>query len=161
MYKSQADAMKDWLISFRLEEERIAELQEQRAMLRASMTSISAQEISDMPRSPSSFKDRMTDDVIRMEALEAKIAAKTASQESCRRSIQTAVNSLRRENAREIIRLRYLNGKEWAEIMRILYQREPDFLQKQSKYRRKMFRQHEGALKEMSKNWRGGNGNDQ
>ena len=160
MYKSQADAMKDWLISFRLEEEKIAELQEQRAMLRASMTSIGAQEITDMPRPPSSFKDRMADDVIRLEALDAKIAAKTASQEVCRHSIQAVVRTLRRENAREIIRMRYLCGKEWAEIMRSLYRRETDFLQKPGKYRRKMFRQHEGALKEMAKNWRGRSDND-
>ena len=94
MYKSQAEAVKDWLLAYRAEEAEIAKLKEERAMLKARMTSISAQELSDMPRPPSNPKDRMSEYMIRLEALETKIAWKSEYQEICRFTIQSISDRL-------------------------------------------------------------------
>ncbi len=153
MYKSQAEAVKDWLLAYRAEEAEIAKLKEERAMLKARMTSISAQELSDMPRPPSNPKDRMSEYMIRLEALETKIAWKSEYQEICRFTIQSISDRLRKKEAQDIIRLRYLEGKEWTEILMEVYKERPEFRGKQSAFRRKMFRQHESALREMAKNW--------
>lgn len=42
---------------------------------------------------------------------------------------------------------RYVDGAEWKQIQREIFGRERDFFTKNSKYRRKLFRGHDSALK--------------
>lgn len=160
MYTSQADAVKDQFLAYKREEQEIAKLKDQKAMVQSQMTGIRAQELSDMPRSPSVSNDKMTEYVVRVEALDAQIRWRERRQATCRASLMRLVGLLKRPEERAIIRCRYLKGMEWSEVLKSVYQNEPEFQKKQDAYRRKMFRQHDGALKEMAKKWTVNNGGE-
>lgn len=153
MYKSQADAVKDWLQAYLKGEEKIDNLLERLRSLQARMRSIGAQELSDMPRPPSAPKDRMAEYVVQCESLEYEIKKAIREQDLCRKSLLALTAQLKRPEACALIRYRYLYGYEWTEIMKKLYENQKDLAEKENAYRRKMYRLHESALKEMAKLW--------
>lgn len=152
-YTSQADAVKEWLQAYQNKEKYLNGQMEKHRMLQARMRSVHAQELSDMPRPPSTNKDRMAEYVIRIETLERTIEKETLELERCRQSILELTGKLRRAEACKLIRRRYLEGYEWPEIMQELYGDEEDFQKKENTYRRKMYRLHQSALKEMARAW--------
>ena len=153
MYTNQADAVKEWLQAYQKKEQYYNGQLEKLRMLQARMRSVPAQELSDMPRPPSTVKDRMAEYAIRIESLEKSIEKEGLELEQCRESILELTGQLRRVSACRLIRNRYLYNKEWPEIMRDLYGEEEDFRAKENTYRRKMYRLHQSALKEMARVW--------
>ena len=153
MYKSQADAVKEWLQAYQQGEKEIDEKYERLRTLKARMMSVPAQELSDMPRPPSSPKDRMAEYMVQLEALENAINAETHKLEMCKANILDLSEKLRKQHAGEIIRYRYLYGYEWSRIMQFIYRDKADLHQRENAYRRKMYRLHQSALKEIAKLW--------
>lgn len=153
MYINQAEAVKEWLQAYQKKEQYYNGQLEKLRMLQARMRSVPAQELSDMPRPPSTFKDRMAEYAIRIESLEKTIEKEGLELEQCRDSIFELTGQLRKVNACRLIRNRYLYSKEWPEIMKDLYGDEEDFRKKENTYRRKMYRLHQSALKEMARIW--------
>ena len=153
MYRSQADAVKDWLLAYRNNIAKIDDKLEEIRTLKARMTSIGAQEITDMPKGQGASKDRMTEYLIRLETMEAEVNYEIAQQDICKETIIHISESLKRKEAREIIRHRYLFGREWSDVLQTVYGKNPDYSSKLNTYKRKMFRTHDSALKEISKHW--------
>lgn len=153
MYKSQADAIKEWLQAYQRGEKEINEKYDRLRTLKARMRSVPAQELSDMPRPPSSPKDRMAEYLIQVEALEKAIQYETKKQDLCKNVILNLTDNLRKPEACKLIRYRYLYGYEWSDVMKELYGNRKDLKQKENAYRRKMYRLHQSALKELARLW--------
>ena len=153
MYKTQADAVKDFLCAYRAEEEHIDnELNEIRE-LKSRIMSIGAQEITDMPRAPLTIKDELAEYVIRLETLESRLSESMRKHERDRHAILELVGKLKRADEREIMKSRYLFAMEWSDVLNRVYHEEEDFGAKQEAYRRKMYRAHEDALNEFGRLW--------
>ena len=153
MYSNQADAVKEWLQAYQKKEQFVNGQLEKLRMLQEHMRSVPAQELSDMPRPPTTNKDRMAEYIIRVEALEKSIDREVMELEKCRTSIFELTGRLKKIKACRLMRSRYLYNKEWSDIARDLYGEEEDFLLKRNTYTRKMYRLHQSALREMAKNW--------
>lgn len=153
MYKSQADAVKEWLQAYLKGVKKVDDMLERLRTIQARMKSVGAQELSDMPRPPSAPKDRMAEYVVQCESLELAIKKESHELELCRKNILDLTGQLKKPEARDMIRYRYLYGYEWSEIMKKLYSDRKDLAEKENAYRRKMYRLHESALKEMAKLW--------
>lgn len=153
MYKSQAEAVKEWLVAYRNNEEHIDKQLDKLRSLRARMMSVGAQELSDMPRPPSAPKDRMAEYVIQAESLEISIQNEINIHEESRKVIYELIEQLDKPEERLIIQNRYLYGMEWSDVMMILYREESKFAQNMETYRRRMYRVHEDALEKMAKGW--------
>ena len=153
MYKSQADAVKDWLIAYQNSEKHLDNQIERLRSLQARMMSVGAQQLSDMPRPPSAPKDRMSEYVVQVEALELSIERETKQQEACKQTILDLTSRLEKEEACKLIRYRYLYGYEWSDVMYELYRDQKDIVDKQNTYKRRMYRLHDTTLKELAKLW--------
>lgn len=161
MYKSQADAVKEWLQTYQLSEKHINLQLEKLRTLQAQMRSVGAQQLSDMPRPPSAPKDRMADYVAKVEALEQDIDEETKQLEECRETILEITGELKRVDACKLIRLRYLRGYEWSEITEALYGSDKPWTEKeQTAYKRRTYRLHDSALAELAKLWKKGSASD-
>lgn len=155
MYKSQVDAVKEWLQAYRANDEYIDRKLDELRVLRAKMMNPGAQELSDMPRAPSKQMDKMADYVIRAEKLEISIQNAVDVQEECRKAIESLLELLDKPEESMIIKYRYLFGMEWNDVMDRLYQKEEEYKQKMEAYRRRMYRCHEDALYKMARGWSG------
>lgn len=146
MYTSQADAVKEWLQAYKKAEEEIDERLEQIRELRARITGIKAQEITDMPKAPR-VGDPMEEYVIRLEELEGNLEREMRDHERDRMALMKLIHNIRPKDQREIIKCRYLFGMKWPKIQVRVYRSGKEA------ERRKMFRAHESALEWMGKYW--------
>ena len=153
MYKSYAEAVREWLTAYRRDEDGIDERIEQIRALRERVMSVGAQVITDMPRAPSVSGDSMTEYIIRLEALEAGLSREEKQHEMDRRIIVDLSSRLRKRDERQIIRERYLNGRDWSDVLMEVYRYEEGFSAMREAYRRRMYRAHESALEQLGKMW--------
>lgn len=153
MYKSQADSVKEWLIAYRSSEGRINEKLEKLRELRERMTSVGAQQMTDMPRAPQNTRDKMAEYVIRADELEREISEMIAVHSECKLAIEAAVGKLESETKKKIIRYRYIDGKDWSDIVETLYKDKKDWSVKINSYTRRVYRYHDKALEDLSRNW--------
>lgn len=153
MYKSQADMVKDWLTAYRNEEQEIDGQLEKMRELRARIMSIGAQEITDMPRAPVKIRDVLAEYVIRMEEIEERMNERLRKHEADRAAILRLLDGLKSYDERQIIKQRYLFGREWVDVMKEVYKKSKDFDKKQEAYRRRMYRAHDSALISMARLW--------
>ena len=148
MYKSHADAVKEWLQAYRKTEEEIDERLDAIRELRARMTGIKAQEITDMPKAPR-VGDPMEEYVIRLEQMEGNLRERIREHERDRCALLRLIRTLKKTDEREIIRDRYIYGMEWSKIQVRVYHSVKEA------ERRRMYRAHDSALEWMGKYWRG------
>ena len=153
MYKTQADAVKDWLKAYRANEERIDTQLDKIRTLKARMMSVGAQTLSDMPRGGGDTRDRMAEYVIQLEKLELSVQNDIDVQEQCRKTIIGLLLGLDVPEERKVIELRYLQGYEWNDVLENLYKADKYIGRKTEAYRRRMYRIHELALEKMAKRW--------
>lgn len=153
MYKSQSEMVKDWLMAYRNEEKEIDSQLEKIRELRARIMSIGAQEITDMPRAPVKIRDVLAEYVIRMEELEERMGERVRKHEEDRKAILRLLDRLQKYDERQIIKQRYLFGREWADVLKEVYKKANNFDSKQDSYRRKMYRAHDSALCMMARMW--------
>jgi len=153
MYKSQADAVKEWLQAYRGNQEHIDKQLDKLRTMKARMMSVGAQELTDMPKAPNASNDRMTEYVIRVENLELSIQNEIAVQEESRKVICDLIKQLEKPEEMRIIQDRYLYCMEWSEVLERLYKSDEKYVQNIEAYRRRMFRVHEDALLKMAKGW--------
>ena len=148
--KSQAEAVKEWLLGYRKEEEELDDLIEKIRELRGRVTSIKAQEITDMPKGPAP-DDPMCDYVIRLEALEGNMARRLREHELNREALVGIVRNIRGDEERKVICYKYLYGMDWADIRKKMY-KEAGMVKAESCDRR-MYRAHERGLEWMGRHW--------
>lgn len=152
MYNSQADAIKEWLRAFRASEKKIDEQIMEIRELRSRIMGIGAQEITDMPRAASPKGDALTEYVIRLEALDARLSREMQAHEKERRAMIELLCKLPCEE-RDVMKCRYLFGYGWDDVMQTVYGGSADFFQRKDAYKRRMFRVRNRAVLRMAKMW--------
>lgn len=153
MYKSQADEMRDWLKAYVQNEASIDQTLEKIRELRGHMMSISAQEITDMPRAPSSPKDKMSEYMVRLDMLERSVREAIKIHDESKRALEAAIEKLDSPKMQKIIRYRYLYGLEWSDVVSKMYREREDWSVKVSSYTRRVYRDHDRALEHLAKSW--------
>ena len=152
MWRNQADLVRDWLKAYMRNEQIIDEELEKLRTLRARMTSVGAQQLSDMPKAPSSNPDKMAEMVIRADELENSIRERMKIQDIDRNAIESLADQLG-DNQKMIITYRYLYGKKWTDIVQMMYGKESGYFQKMKTFSKRIYREHEKALTEMARAW--------
>lgn len=152
MYKTRADAVKEWLEAYRKEEEELDGIIERIRELRAGMMGVQAQVLSFLPKGPGS-DDPMTDYVIRLESMEGDMRRRLDAHERDRMALKGLVDLVLRGDDWFVITHRYLFSEKWADIRYALYGQEPEYSKNLDKYDMRVFRAHKEALEVMARNW--------
>ena len=152
MYSSQGEAVAEWLEAYRKEEEELDELIYRIRELRGSATSIKAQEITNMPKSPN-VGDPLSEYVVRLEALEGAMERRLYAHERDREALVGLIRKIRKPEEKDVVSCRYLYGMGWGDIKYKLYGGAPGFAKKPESYERRMYRAHNRAIEWMGRFW--------
>lgn len=153
MYKTQADEVRDWLRAYARNEEEINDLLEKLRTLKASATSIGAQEITDMPKAASVARDTLAEYMVRVDELEREIREKIEIHKSSRQAIENVLKKMESQKQQRIIRYRYIEGMEWSDVIYQCYRDKKDYTEKVRAYSKRVYRDHDRALLEMARRW--------
>lgn len=153
MYKTQADEVRDWLRAYVRNEEEIDDLLEKLRTIKASATSIGAQEITDMPKAASVARDTLAEYMVRVDELERQIREKIEIHKSSRRAIENVLKKMESQKQQRIIRYRYIEGMEWGDVIYQCYHDKKDYTEKVRAYSKRVYRDHDRALLEMARRW--------
>lgn len=143
-------AVKDRLNAYRDGEREIENQTEALERLTTKLEGVGAQEITDMPRSPSPPTDRMSDLVAQKIEIESEIAEDVEEQRKERKFITGILRKLKSADERAIIRFRYLIGLSWDEVTDAMFGARTDYLGKEETYQRRVYRIHGAALLHMA-----------
>ena len=153
MYKNQADEIRDWLKAYVRNEKEIDELLERIREFRARATSIGAQEITDMPKAPTSTKDTMAEYMVRLDSMERQVQDMIRAHKSSKKALEDVLERMESIKQRRIITYRYIHGMEWSDVIYQCYHDKPDFQAKLRAYSKRVYRDHDRALLEMARKW--------
>ncbi len=143
-------AVKAWLFSY-LEKEREIGMQIERyEMLKAKMEAPGTQSLSDMPKAHEN-KDRMAEYLARKEELEGIISKAMASQRKTANEIERVLAGVRNAREKTCIRMRYLDGSSWSEVIEVLFGEGSCSSERYTTLYRKVHRVHKSALLDMAK----------
>jgi DNA-directed RNA polymerase specialized sigma subunit len=92
--------------------EEYKEILESHKFLNEKITSVPTAVISDMPKSQSVFKDRIGDNLAWVEALRSIMARRITELIK----IEKAIDNVQDAVCRRVLRLRYIDGKQWEEV---------------------------------------------
>lgn len=143
-------AVKDRLYSYRDGDREIENQTEALERLRTKLEGVGAQEITDIPRSPSPPTDRMSELVAQKIELEEEIAEVLEAQRKERMFITGILRKLRSADERAVIRFRYIIGLSWDEVTDAMFGACVDYLGKEETYQRRVYRIHGSALLHMA-----------
>ena len=145
------ETVKEWLICYR-EMARDLFLQDERLeRIEVRMIGVGAMNISDMPRSPSHKQDRLTDLVALKMELQENVAEEEKRLVEMRSRLEHVLQQIRSADQRNVIRMRYIDGDEWVQICRRLYEEREDYDDKADSYLRQVYRLHGYALYYMAR----------
>ena len=139
-------AVKELLASYRECEKEIEHKTELLERLQVKLEGVGAQEITDMPRSPSPPNDRISDLVAQKIEVEAMIAEDVAEFREKREYIRKLLRKLKSADERAAIRFRYMVGMEWYDVCDAMFGAKEDYLGKEDAYLRRTFSIHGRAL---------------
>lgn len=144
-------AVKDWLTEYAATEREIDDEIERLEEMAASIESIGAQAIADMPRAPSRPQHRIDDMIGRKDELDQKIRGMIAAQSEKRGRIEEVLSHLRKPEEKTVIRAHYIDGHRWPKVRDVLFGRKGDYEDKLDSYLRRVHRVHESALINMAR----------
>lgn len=139
-------AVKERLNAFREGERELENQTEALERLKAKIKGVGAKEITDMPRSPSPPRDRITDLIYRKIELEKEIGSIIEEQTAERKEIHRILKQLRSADERAVIRFRYLLGMNWYDVTDAMFGAREDYLDKEESYQRRVYNIHGRAL---------------
>ena len=148
--KYDVQAIKKWLEEYRDIEREIENKSEALERLTTKLIGIGAQEITDMPRSPSPPLDRVTDLLNRKIELEIEIGEDIAAHAQQRKDILTRLKALPSADERAVIRFRYLMCLSWNDVADALFGGSADYLDKEDSYLRRVTNLHGKALLDLA-----------
>ena len=143
-------AVKEMLNSYIDGEREVEHQTEMLERLKNKLIGVGAQEITDMPRSPSPPSDRLTDLVAQKTELEEEIAADIQAQRDLRKKILGILKRLKSADERAVIRFRYLLRMNWYDVTDAMFGGKQDYLGKEDSYQRRVFLLHGQALLNMA-----------
>ena len=116
----------------------------ERLMIR--LEGLGAQNITDMPKSPSPSNDRMSDLISQKIEIEEELGFTYKEIQEERRKMEKAIRSLRSADQRAVIRSRYIDRETYKEVTNLLFGDRKDYLDKEETYMRRTFQLHGEAL---------------
>lgn len=143
-------AVKDWLIEYREKERDIDNQIERLERFIIKMTSVGAQVISGMPRTPGTTEDRIGGLMVRKEELEDAIRSDVSKQSERRKVIESILAQLRRSDERAVIRMRYIDRESWNTVAELMFGSRDDYEGKEDTYLRRVHKVHGAALQNMA-----------
>lgn len=142
--------IKDRLNAYRDGEREIENQTEALERLITKLEGVGAQEITDIPRSPSPPNDRMSELVAQKIEIEEEIAEVLEGQRKERKFITGILRKIKSADERAVIRFRYIIGLSWEEVTDAMYGACVDYLGKEETYQRRVYRIHGSALIHMA-----------
>ncbi len=148
--KYTVDDVKEILRDYRDSEKDIDMQIERLDRIEMKLKSIGSPSLSGMPRDPSPSNSRMADMIATKIDLENEIKRSVEELKAKRKSIESIISKLRHSEERAVIRLRYIDGMGWDEVLDVLFGGKSDFLDKEESYNRRMYMIHGSALSNMA-----------
>lgn len=143
---------REWLDAYKAEAEHIIELRERVAEVRSWATKTTTV-LADTPKPPAFNPYRMERNVDILMSAEAKVERAIKSHRQTEAAISAVFDRLDSPKHQKIMRLRYLDFMEWREIVAEIYKDRPDYSEKQAAYTRRVYRDHERAMKLSAREW--------
>lgn len=144
------EAVKQRLIDLRDLRREIENQSERLERLETKLVGVGAQDLTDMPKSPSPSNDRISDLMQQKFDLEEDIRATLEHRRRERMFFEKIIRRLKRSDERAVIRSRYLDGASWGDVVDLLYGDEEDLLGREDMYRKRVFKLHGRALLSMA-----------
>lgn len=149
--KYTVDDVKELLRDYRESEKDIDMQIERLDRIETKLMSIGSPSLSGMPRDPSPSQSRMADLICSKIDLENDIKEAVAELKRKRKEIEKIIAKLRHSEERAVIRMRYIDGLGWDEVLDAMFGGKEDFLDKEETYNRRMYKIHGSALLNMSR----------
>lgn len=141
--------LKKRLLAYR-EKERDIEIQIERLdRMETRLVNVGAQQLSALPRSPSPAHDRTAAMIAQKLDLEENIRRMLKEAEEEREWIESVVSHLTLADERNVIRMRYIDGESWSDVVDTLFGNRIDYIGKEDSYMRRTVRLHKDALQNM------------
>ena len=144
------NAIKERLADYRESERDIENKTEMLERLKSKLEGMGAREISDMPRSPSPPKDRISDLLSQKIEVEAEIEEAVAHRKEERCYIEGILKHIKGADEKGVIRFRYLLGMDWTDVTNALFGAKSDYLDKEGSYLRRTTKLHGRAIYSMA-----------
>lgn len=143
-------SVKSRLLAYRESERDIAAQSEEYERIRTRLEGLGGQVISDMPKSPNTIADRMSDLISQKIEIEESLNVDVAEHRSERMLIRKTLKKLRSADERAVIRFRYLLGLCWYDVAYAMFGDRGDYLEKEASYLRRAQRIHVQALNHLA-----------
>lgn len=144
------DAVKHRLIAYREREKDIDNQIERHELLSQKMISIGSPTLSDMPKAVSPSHDKIANMVAMKMELEESIREDVQKQSEERKEIEEILKHLKKSDEKAVIRMRYLDGVSWNDVVDMIFGGKEDFLGKEDTYLRRVHKIHGSALLNMA-----------
>lgn len=143
-----------WLSRFLDNEENLDRLLERIEWLRSDLKSPNSPSLTGMPSGGGYEADRIGRTLARIEDLEAQAQDLLAKSRHLYTEINSAISQIKHivkkwPSRKLVLELRYLDGRDWPDIIEVLWGKEFDFDDRYDTYNRKTFRFHAEALEAM------------
>lgn len=113
--------------------------------------SIKSPAYSDMPKAPPMHPDHIADMIAWKEEIENSIRDLMQKREHIRKTINSLIEQLRKPELKVVLQLRYIDLREWSEVVFDMYGEKEDYTLKIDNYRQRVFRYHKQAITEIEK----------
>lgn len=113
--KKENEKKKEYLRQYTRSQKRIDNLKEQLLSLRETEQSVRSQQMSDMPKGSSRDKD-LSDLMVKIEELNTKIKDEMIRSAKTKIAIEEDILSLQNEDEARVLRMRYIESRQWEEI---------------------------------------------
>ncbi len=113
--KKENEKKKEYLRQYTRSQKRIDNLKEQLLSLKETEQSVRSQQMSDMPKGSSRDKD-LSDLMVKIEELNKKIKDEMIRSAKTKIAIEEDIFSLRNEDEARVLRMRYIESRQWEEI---------------------------------------------
>jgi len=143
-------AVKRRLMDYRDNDRRYDNQVERLQNLTDKMYTMRIPELSDMPRTPSTVKDRVSVMVAQKDEVERDLQSLRDHQKNERAWIELVTGRLKNPDEQTVILVRYVDGESWNDVLTMLYGSKEDFREKEESYRRQTMRLHKRAISKIA-----------
>ena len=143
-------AIRQRLDDYKSDDREIENQIERLERLNAKMKDVGAQQITDMPRSPSPVRDRMADYISQKDYLTETLNRLIIKHKEDRLEIQRVLGHLKNPDERAVIQMRYIDIAPWSEVIDMMFGGAKDYVGKEDTYQRKVYAIHKNALAGMA-----------
>ncbi len=149
--KEAVEAVKQRLIDYGETKKDIKHQKERLERLELRMHSIGSPNYSGMPKDPSPSSSREADLVCEKVDLEEDIRQQEAWLKREREDLNKIIRKLRSADERAVIRMRYIDGEKWCDVLFGMFGDKEDYFDKEEAYTRRMYNIHGSALLNMAR----------